>query len=271
MNRFPSFGLLAVATFLLWSAPQGVLAQDEDEPPAKEAKPEPVDLVAALRSVDQQSFEGDGLVVEVAVVPDQYLLSMIAAYQECRARGLNELEEEKELTKVHEREKKNRFKPMFTVSLEVQGGKKHFWLSKKLPSHVELEIGKKKKVAISEKSGQLTYDAWKIYELNRKRDLTMKLAYFRRLEFEVTVTGTGEDISKETIQLSFVDLLRYTEVEKRSEYERIGINPGVRQLALASATDMNYPDVKMTFYPAMWKLPPLPERLSALLARLQGS
>ncbi|MGE3167021.1 MAG: hypothetical protein AB7O52_19110 [Planctomycetota bacterium] len=261
-------GLFAVLVALGSLVGPGLLfAQEEGDGEGKPSSSAPADLLLALRSVDQQSVEEDGLRVEVSVIPDEYVYGMVAAFQECQARGFNELEEEKELTKVHERTKKNRNKPVFSVSIEVLGGKKHFWLQKKLASHVEIQIGKKKKLTVDEKSSP-SYDSWKIYELNRKRDLTMRLAYFRKLAFEVKIAGTGDDISKETIELTLVELLRYTEVEKRSEYERIGINTGVRQLALASASDMNFPAIKMSFYPAKWKLPPLPPRLSALLARL---
>lgn len=226
-------------------------------------------FVQQLEDFTTEEFSDDGLSVEIKVIPDLYLYRVAQAYHEGLRRGLNEVELEKEVTKIHGKEKKHRFKPLFRVAVAVDGRKKHFWLQKKLKSHIKITAGKKKSLGLTNVQGVPRHVSWKIYELNRKRDYSKKLAYFRKFSFDVSTKGSEKSLGKDLIEFEIVDLLRYNEVEKRSPYERIGINTSVNQLALALWSELEFPTVKLTFYPGKWKLPKTPEQLATILAKLK--
>lgn len=241
-------------------------ATDGAKPVAPDPKIE--DVVAKLESFQTETIEQDGLTIIVHVVPDQWLLRMALAYQEGKRSGQDAASIEKDLRALDKIERKNRGRPVLRVSLDAMHGKKHFWLQKGIKSHVEVEYDSKQRVEIENLKGTTEFVDWKIYELNRQRDFSRKIAYFRQLSFDVTLRGKPKDDLKAPLKFTLLDILRYTEVEKRNAYERIGINTSVKQLALALWSELTYPPVTVTFYPTQWKLPELPAELRGILAAI---
>ena len=142
------------------------------------------------------------------------------------------------------------------------------FLKKKLKSHVTLTMGKKSNVHISDVQPQPIFSSWKIYELDTHKDSSLKLAYLANFTFRVKSKIRRKAGDKSPIVLTFKDLHCYQEVEKRSVYERIGINVSVKQLALARWRETKVPDFSVTFYPGKWDLPEPPLELEKILAAI---
>ena len=95
-----------------------------------------------------------------------------------------------------------------------------------------------------------------------------QLAYLTKdLTFRVRTSGKRDPKDKTPIVLQLRGFRCYEEVEKRNEFERIGINVNVKQIALATWKDTSLPDLAVTFYPGKWKLPKPPKELEKLLQK----
>ncbi|MFQ5653902.1 MAG: hypothetical protein ACE5GW_04125 [Planctomycetota bacterium] len=224
----------------------------------------------ALASFLRKEEEVDGLTVTVEVIPDSYLHQMATSYEELKRSGNDELQIEAKLRSLHASNKKNAGKPIFVVTLSGDGYRMHYWLQKKPKAHVELKIGKKVSHKAVERAPRASFANWKIYELNNHKRFTKKLAYLKQCKFEVTPTTAPKKAKKKMpMVLTVKNILRYQEVDKRNPYERIGINVGVKQLALAEFRELFLQPISFTFYPAKWKIPAPPEKLRRILSRLK--
>lgn len=253
--------LLLVSSSLAWGSPP----EDDDaerEPLSAEA------YVKALEKFTRETGDAESVSLVIDVVPDVYLLAMAKEYLKLDKSGYDEVEVEKRLTKSHQKLKKDRGKVRLAIDVETGGSKSHYFLQGKLDSHIKVVMGKKKGVKFEGPKPKPVFGKWRINELDTKRKLTKKLARIGDFSCEATTSTGRKPDAKDPIVVTLTKLRRYIEAEKRSEYERIGINVNAKQIALSRWQETEHPDVTVTILPGKWKMPQPPEKLAAVLAKL---
>lgn len=226
--------------------------------------------VKALQDFKEEQLTEDGIGISIKLIPDECMFEVAKRYEDCVRRGLAPGEIEKSLKATLSEHKENQGRPVFRLKLEVASAKDHFFLEKELKSHVGVTRKTDMSVKITEAKG-LNSSKWWFKETSSAKDFRMNLGYFRTLEFELRPVGKTDRAQTDPFTVKFKGFLRYHEPDRKSSYDRMGINVASRQVTLADMSELKYPEIAKAFYPAEWKLPEMPQELKEILALIEVS
>lgn len=217
---------------------------------------------ATLAKFKTVTIEADSLDVKVAIIPDLYLYDLAVGLEELSKSGYSGAKLQSAIKKLHKKAKKNKGQSGLRVRLENMRSDCQFFLQKKIEKHIKTSKGARVS-GVRDLKPTPRFLAWTLFAgaSTRKR----KLADFSTFEFTIEVKRKKP---REAFSVEIADLIRFKEPVKKSEYDRRGINKGARQVMVAHFENLNYPKIEAKFYPAKWKLPPVPKDFQALIDAL---
>jgi hypothetical protein len=217
--------------------------------------------------------ESAGVRASVVVVPDAFRYRMALGFEEIRKASYGAVELEKKLKELHARNRKNKGKALYILSLSSDGGKNHHFVQSALKEHVLLRGKTKRTIVPAREEPKPEFAGWRVFEqkANQRNMLEKKLSGFTKLTFEFTADRKEGD--REPLTLSVQNLVRVTDRrdEQKTDYRAFeGINASLKQISSSDWKSQTVPAITFKLYPGRWNVPDPPAGFEELLRMLEG-